>query len=71
MKFIDNRKSVKVNFDEIKNGEIFEYCGVFYLKAVKEDRYNAVNIANGVLDGFNDKIMVTPVKATLTINRLD
>ena len=71
MKVIDNRKSIEINFGEIKNGEIFEHCGVFYLKIIEESGYNAVNIENGVLDGFDNMNVVIPVKATLTINRPD
>ena len=68
MKVVDNRKSVEINFGEIKNGEIFEHCGVFYLKIVEESGNNAVNIENGVLVGFSNMNVVIPVKATLTIN---
>ena len=68
MKVVDNRKNVEINFGEIKNGEIFEHCGVFYLKIVEESGNNAVNIENGVLVGFSNMNVVIPVKATLTIN---
>ena len=72
MKVIDNRnKSVKVNFKEIKNGEVFEsYSGNFYIKTTEENGYNAVDITDGSLVVFDNLSPVTPINATLTINRL-
>lgn len=71
---IDRKKGikVKVQFDDIPCGEVFEYKEVLFIKAGKmskhEDIVVAMNIRNGCLTAFSKYTPVHPVQAKVVVD---
>lgn len=70
----DMREPVRVEIDEIKNGELFLYGGSLYYKVkpsttdeVEYTLFNAICLVSGVLEWFDDKIKVEPCDIKIQI----
>jgi hypothetical protein len=73
MDIVDKRKGgFEVGFKNLKEGGIFEANGCFYMKGVSVlGDCVAINMHNGdITTHIPNDWLVTPVKATLTIERL-
>lgn len=70
MEIIDKRKS-PIKFETVKQGEVFEFNGYFYMKTSSSycddngDYDNAVNLESGELNYFEGNDIVMPVKCKL------
>ena len=72
MKIEKNRnssKSVETMFDFVENGEVFVYCGNYFIKSYdrKENLYNATNLLNGYKEYFYLDTKVTLKNAKLVM----
>lgn len=67
MEIVDKRDSITKQYQQIALGHTFEIKGEFYVKCNTD---YAVNVKNMEYYLFNHTDIVTPVKATLTIERL-
>lgn len=65
----DNRHTISECFKDLKEGDVFyeEETGHCYIKMVKCDIFNAVELQTGLSVEFCDDEPVTKVNATLTI----
>ena len=72
MEIIDRRKS-SVKFETVKQGEVFEFNGYFYMKTSSSycddsgDYDNVVNLESGELIYFEDNDIIMPVNCKLVI----
>ena len=66
---IEDRRPTEIGFDEIPVGGIFEHKGKLYMAMCcsPEDRYNAVNLENGITCSFGYDDDVMPVSAKVVI----
>ena len=67
----DNRK----NFSELKEGDVFKWIGVIYMKTetlyLADEPINAVDLEYGKLATVKEDAKVTPVDAVLTVEGID
>lgn len=65
----DNRK----NFNELKEGDVFKWLGVIYMKTetmyLADESINAVDLEYGKLATVKEDAKVTPLSAVLTVER--
>jgi hypothetical protein len=65
----DNRK----NFSELKEGDVFKWIGVIYMKTetlyLADESINAVDLECGKLATVKEDEKVTPLSAVLTVER--
>ena len=65
----DNRK----NFSELKEGDVFKWIGVIYMKTetlyLADESINAVDLEYGKLATVKEDAKVTPLSAVLTVER--
>ena len=69
---IEDKRPTEIGFDEIPAGGIFEHKGKLYMATAAaccspEDRYNAVNLENGITCSFDYDDDVMPVHAKVVI----
>lgn len=66
---IEDKRPMKIDFDEIPLGGVFEYEGELYMAMCwsSEDRYNAVCLKNGMSHFFDYDDNVMPVRAKVVI----
>ena len=70
---IKNKRSEMVRFDSVEEGEVFilhredVYMKIDGVEDANCNIYNAVNLANGVVDYYKGDVMVQPVKCELVI----
>lgn len=73
MKIEDRRISDLVIFERLKNGDIFEFDGVFYMRvdriinAAFDPTYNAVRLRDGIARVFRPSDDVRKLNAKLVI----
>jgi hypothetical protein len=71
MKIIDNTVSKTVLFESLALGDVFSFGSNFYMKIPliegSETVANAVSLAYGFMDYFNDDALVTKVNCQLVI----
>lgn len=71
MKVIDKRYEATVSFDSLKVGDTFldvnDYYSTLYMKILSVDyggyKFNAVNLSDGSLIGYDNDCHVVPVEA--------
>jgi len=65
----DNRK----NFSELKEGDVFKWIGVIYMKTetmyFTDEPINAVDLEYGKLATVKEDAKVTPIDAVLSVDR--
>lgn len=74
MKVIDKRYEDTVSFDSLKVGDTFldanDYYPTVYMKILSVDyggyKFNAVNLSDGSLIGYDDDCHVVPVEAEVS-----
>lgn len=73
MKITDNRNVKTIEFKDVKEGDIFEYDNIIFLKtsftyAYDEDLLNCYNLQDNEFSYFNDDERVIMLKGELIIN---
>lgn len=65
----DERKWTAYRFQNVNEGDVFEYRGDFYIAGYFEahDRIYALNLSNGDIETINEIELVTVVDAKITI----
>ena len=59
---IEKKAEVCINFDEVQCGDMFrDDNGNYYMKLIGTSCYTAVELDSGILTGFNDYELVTPM----------
>lgn len=64
---IKQPEKTTVTFSSIEQGDVFEYCGRYYMKVEELEFYddnnviNAVNLTNGDMSGFVGYELVAPL----------
>lgn len=58
-------------FDNLEDGQIFEYAHSYYIKVFGATGYNAVNLESGELDGIALSSMVIPLSSITLGGRTD
>lgn len=66
---IEDKRPTEIGFDEIPAGGIFEHNGELYIATCHSsvDKYNAVNLKNGLMCSFDFDDDVMPVHAKVVI----
>ena len=70
MKIVNKNPSpVKVGFNKIKVGEVFLYGGALYLKAIRNNSFNAITLGTANPAYICYDTVVTPVKAHVVVEK--